>query len=423
MYKLTTLPNKLKVISYNMPEAHGVTTGIFVATGSRFETDRLAGISHFIEHMLFKGTPQRPTPADISRAIEGIGGYTNAATSQDYTFFYNRVPSRHSSTAMEVLSDMLNNSLFNQDAIQRERGVILEELNMYLDTPIRYIYDLIMHTLWPSSSLGRDVIGTRQSIKSLKRPDFISYLHSHYQPSNMVIAAAGKINHNQLVAQAKQYFGHHKPKARPEFKAAPVSQARSQVRIYNKSTDQIHLALALPSLPRGHRSEATLAVLDAILGSGMSSRLFLNIREQQGLCYSINTFTEKFADAGIFGMTAGLNSARIDAAITAIISELKLISTEPVSSSELKKTKEYMRGSFSLQMDNTDNMAIWHGSQALFYPSIKTPQQKIKELLKVSQNDILKLAKQLFNSKRLNLALIGPFQAKDKARFSKLLTF
>ncbi len=422
MYKLTTLKNKLKIITYHMPSAHGVTTGIFVNVGSRYETDKLAGISHFIEHMLFKGTINRPTPADISRSIEGVGGYLNAATSQDYTFYYNRIPYKYAATALEVLADMFNNSLFDSQAIKRESGVILEELNMYLDTPTRYIYDLIMQTVWPHSALGRDVIGTRRSIKSLRRPDFLKYLSQAYQPQNLVVVAAGRIKQQEVVTAVKKYFGKLKNKKPFKLKIDTKEQTAPRVNIYHKKTDQVHLCLAVPALSHNHPSDAVLTLLDTILGTGMSSRLFLNIREKHGLCYSISSFNEKFAETGLFGITAGLSLDKIDLAIKAIVFELERLTKIPVSATELDQAKKYLTGSISLRSDDTDNMAMWYGSQGLFSKKIKTPEQKIKELLAVTENDIMKLAQYLFNKNKLNLAIIGPFKKEDKTRFLKLIS-
>ncbi len=421
MYQITILKNKLKVITCNMPQAHGVTAGIFVKVGSRFEKDKLAGISHFAEHMFFKGTQQRPTPADISRAIEGLGGYTNAATSQDYTFYYNRLPVQHSAEALEILADMINNSLFDEQAIQREKGVILEELNMYLDTPTRYIYDLIMQTVWPQHSLGRDIIGYRRTIKSFQRKDFLQYLAKTYQPQNMVVSVAGKIKHKQVVEQVKTYFGRQKNKKILSYQSVKDEQSQPRIKFLNKQTDQAHLCLAVPALPRNHNQEVVLLVLDAILGTGMSSRLFLNIREKRGLCYSIHSFSEKFAETGLFGITAGLNLKQVTAALEAILDELKSLRLQPVTPAELRRAKEYLRGSLSLHMDETDYMAMWYGTQGMFYQPIKSVDDKIKQLLKVNADDIIKLAQQLFIPQRLNLALIGNFQPSVKAKLRHLI--
>ena len=421
MYKLTTLKNKLRIITHFMPHSHGVTSGIFVGAGSRFEADNLAGISHFAEHMFYKGTEKRSTPADVARAIEGVGGYTNAATSQDYTFFYNCVPARHIHFALDFLADIINHSLFDEAAIQREKAVILEELNMYLDTPTRYIYDLIMKTVWPNNSLGRDIIGRRTSLAAISRASLMPYLENTYQPQNMVLVVAGKVSHAEVARDVKKYFAQNKNGRVLRFKKVTGGQTQARVLIHPKATDQVHLCLAVPALPRGHRQENTLALLDAILGSGMSSRLFLNIREKRGLCYYINSFTEQFADTGIFGITAGLNTGKIKEAIKAILAELKLISQVKVSRAEFNKAQEYLCGNISLQLDSTDNLAVHYGSQALFYQRIKTPEQKIKELLQVKENDIIKLARMLFPKNRLNLAVIGPFKQSANNKFLKLL--
>ncbi|OGG86796.1 hypothetical protein A2V95_01475 [Candidatus Kuenenbacteria bacterium RBG_16_41_7] len=421
MYKLSALKNKLRIITYPMPHSHGVTSGIFVNVGSRFETDKQAGISHFAEHMFYKGTKKRPTPADISRAIEAVGGYTNAATSQDYTFFYNRVPARHVHFALDFLADIINHSLFDQAAIKREKSVILEELNMYLDTPTRYIYDLIMKTVWPDNSLGRDIIGRRASLAAVTRASFMPYLRNTYQPQNMVLAVAGQVSHAEVVQDAKKYFARNKNGRLLKFKKVITGQTKARVLIHSKTTDQAHLCLAVPALPRGHQLENPLALLETILGGGMSSRLFLNIREKRGLCYYINSFSEKFADTGIFGISAGLNTGKIQEAIKAILAELDLISRVKVSQAELNKAKEYLSGNIRLQLDSTENMAIYYGSQALFYQRIKTPEQRIKELLQVKENDIMALARKLFQKNRFNLAVIGPFKQSADKKFLKLL--
>ncbi|PIP75907.1 peptidase M16, partial [Candidatus Kuenenbacteria bacterium CG22_combo_CG10-13_8_21_14_all_39_9] len=233
MYKLTTLKNKLRIITHFMPHSHGVTSGIFVGAGSRFEADNLAGISHFAEHMFYKGTEKRSTPADVARAIEGVGGYTNAATSQDYTFFYNCVPARHIHFALDFLADIINHSLFDEAAIQREKAVILEELNMYLDTPTRYIYDLIMKTVWPNNSLGRDIIGRRTSLAAISRASLMPYLENTYQPQNMVLVVAGKVSHAEVVRDVKKYFAQNKNGRVLRFKKVTGGQTQARVLIHS----------------------------------------------------------------------------------------------------------------------------------------------------------------------------------------------
>ena len=421
MFQMNTLKNRLKVITHYMPDSHGVTAGIFVGTGSRYENSGHAGISHFLEHMFFKGTKKRPTPADISRSIEAIGGHANAATSQDYTFFYNQVPPSHARTALEVLSDMINNSLFERDAITREKLVVLEELNMYLDTPSRYVYDILMNLTWPRTDLGRDVIGAQSSINAIQRQDILDYINANYQPQNTVVSVAGKFSRAAILKDIDKYFGSAENKKLPVFKKVRDTQTRARVHIHTKKTDQVHLALGVPSLPYNHKDEPALTLLDTILGSNMSSRLFLNIRERQGLCYSIHSFVEKFAETGLFGIAAGLNTAKINEAIRSIVGELVKLTKEKVSSSELDNAKEYLKGNLYLQMDSTDYMAIWYGGQGLFGKNIKTPERKIDELSRVKENDINRLAGKLFRKEKFNLAVIGPFGEKDEKRFLKLL--
>ncbi|MFH1890293.1 MAG: pitrilysin family protein [Candidatus Kuenenbacteria bacterium] len=422
MHKITTLKNKLKIITNYMPSSHGVTTGIFVGTGSRYESDKIAGISHILEHMFFKGTKKRPMPEDIARSIEGIGGYANAATSQDYTFYYNRVPKGKAAQGLEVLSDMMRNSIFDDDALEREKNVILEELNMYLDTPSRYIYDLLMHTMWPDDSLGRDVIGTPASIKQIGRNDLLEYIKSNYGPQDKILSIAGNFKSANILALARKYFGGQKPIRQNTFKKTKrFNSEKPRVFIFPKKTDQAHLAIGFPSSFYGHKDEPALALIDVILGTGMSSRLFLKIREEKGLCYSINSFVEKFKDTGLFGVKAGLNIKNIDSAISAILSEVKKITNEKVSGLELRDAKEYLRGNINLSMDNSDSIAAWYGIQGLFYQKIESPQQKIKKLLQVKEDDIIKLARKLFQMRKLSLSVIGPFRKTDEKKFLKLL--
>ncbi len=422
MYKLTVLDNGLKVITSPAAHLHGVTVGVFVGVGSRFESDKLAGISHFAEHMFFKGTRRRPSQTEISRAVESLGGYTNAMTSQEYTCFYNRVPAKKAAPALEILSDMLNNSLFDASAIERERGVILEELNMYLDTPTRYIYDLIMQTVYPGHPLGRDIIGFRQTIKSFQRQDFIDYLAQTYRPRNMAVVFSGQIKHTQALRLAKEHFGQLKNQGRIlSFQRFKQSQRAPRVTLYHKKTDQAHLALAVPALPYNHRYEAVLDVLQTVLGVGMSSRLFLEVREKRGLCYYIHTFDEKFKETGLLGVVAGLNLDKLEQAIRAILTEFERLKKEYVTPQELKRAKEYLRGTLSLQLDNTDSLNMWYGQQALFYRRPLSLEEKIKNLLAVTQHDIMKLARRLFVKSALNLAIIGPLSPKSRNKFLKIL--
>lgn len=421
MYKLTQLKNGIKVITHNMPAAHGVTTSIFWGVGSRYENQKVAGVSHFLEHMFFKGTKDRPRPEDIARSIEGVGGYLNAFTNQGHTVYYNRIPKEHSGRALEVLADMMNNSLFDAAAMERERGVILEELNMYLDTPVRYIYDLMMNLLFSDSTLGRDILGTRESLQQMRRADLLNYIKRYYQPQRMVVSIAGRVDHNRAVKQVEKYFGQWRRVGQPKFKKVVGGQKGPKILIHHKKTDQVHLALAVRALPYNHKQIPVLTLLDTILGGGMSSRLFLNIREKLGLCYYINSNAEQFEDTGLFAVTAGLNTEKIELAIRSIWSELQETVNHQVKATELAEAKEYLRGGVSLESDNTDTMAIWYGTQAMFGREVKTPEQKIRELLGVKESDIMKLAKQLLARERLNLALIGPFEEKQKNNFLKIL--
>jgi len=421
MYKLSVLKNGIKVITHNMPAAHGVTTSIFYGTGSRYEKEKVAGVSHFLEHMFFKGTKKRPRPEDIARSIEGVGGNLNAFTNQAHTVYYNRVPKEHSDRALEVLADMMNNSLFDEQALDRELGVILEELNMYLDTPIRYIYDLMMNLVFEGNTLGRDIIGTRESLKNMRRKDLVEYIKNYYQPQKTVVSIAGRVDHRKTVKMIEKYFGAIPKAAQPQYKKVVGERKGPRILIHNKKTDQVHLSMAVRALPYNHKELPVLILLNTILGTGMSSRLFLNIREKLGLCYYIDSNTEQFSDVGIFTVNAGLNTDKIELAIKMIWEELRNMAEAKVAKTELAEAKEYLSGSTRLEIDNTDMLSLWYGTQGLFAKKIKTPEDKIRELSRVSENDIMKLAGKLFSKERLNLALIGPFGERQKNNFLKIL--
>lgn len=421
MHKVTVLPNKVKVVTYEMPHVHGVSVGFFVGTGSRFEDRNNAGAAHFLEHMFFKGTKNRPNQMEIAKSIEGIGGYLNAYTSQDNTCYYNCVPSNYAEVSFEIIADMLNNSLLDQEAIEREKGVITEELNMYLDTPGQYIYDLIMEAIWGDQPLGRPIIGNKKSIAGFSREILLDFINTQYRRANSSLCVAGRIKHERTVALAKKYFQRWPAEGKQKFSRAATVRNGQSVLIHYKKTDQAHLCLAVPGLPYNHQDEIALVLLDAIMGSGMSSRLFLKIREEKGLCYNIHSFTENFVDGGLFGVAAGLNKEKIELAIEAVKEEMMLFTKEKVNEEEIIKAKEYISGNLRLQSDSSDNMIKWYGNMSLFYPHLETPEQKIKKLWQVKENDIMKIAKKILRKEKMRLVMIGPFEKKEIKKFAKLL--
>ncbi len=418
-YKLTKLKNGLKVITSEMPYAKGVSNNIFVGAGSRYETKEENGISHFLEHMTFKGTKKRPTAGDVSETINSVGGFINAGTSNEYTCFWNKVPQKYFSLGLEFLSDILFNSLFREEDINREKGVIIEEINMYKDLPSNYVIRIGYKLLWGDIPLGRDVLGTKESVVEFQKKDFLNYLKSLYQPQNMVISVVGNIKHQEVVKETEKNFGKLKNNPIRNWDKYKDDQKNFEVVINHKETDQAHLFLGFKAISRYHPDKPVLNVINSILSRGLSGRLLMNIREKRGLAYDIGAYEDNFLDTGCFFAHAGLNSQKLEEAIKAILEEFKRLKEEKISDKELRKAKEYLKGNFLLSMDNCENVASWLGEQALFDKKIKTPEEKIKEIEKVTPEQIQKLAQKLFVKEKLNLALIGPF--KDKKPFEDIL--
>ncbi len=419
MYKLTTLKNGLKIITCEMPNVSGVSNNVFVGAGSRYETKEENGISHFLEHMFFKGTEKRPSVLDIAGTIDSVGGLMNAATSHDYTLFWNKVPKKYFSLGIDVLSDMLSNSLLKEDEIRREKGVVVEEINMTKDDPSRYILHLGYQLMWGDSPLGRDVLGTKESVRGMKRKDFINYLKNFYQPRNMAVSIAGNIKHQEIMKEIEKKFGKLKNGPIKKYEKFKDNQNKPKSLIHHKETDQTYLFLGFKAIARHHPQKPVLDIINMILSGGMSSRLFINIREKRGLAYYIRAYQDNFLDTGCFFVHAGLNSQKIEEAIKAIIEEFKKLKEEKVSATELKKAKEYVKGNLLLEMDDSEEVASWFGTQAVFDKEIKTPREKIKEIEKVTAEQIQELAQKLFIQEKINLAVIGPF--KDKKPFLRLL--
>lgn len=418
-YKITKLKNGLKVITSEMPHALGVSNNVFVGAGSRYETKEENGISHFLEHMTFKGTKKRPTAGDVSGTIDSVGGRLNAGTSDDFTYFWNTVPQKYFSLGLELLADTISNSLLKEEEINREKGVIVEEINRYKDMPSNYVIRLGQGLLWGDTPLGRDTLGTKENIKKFQRKDFLNYLKILYQPQNMVISVVGNIKHQEVVQEAEKNFGKLKSSPIRNWDKYKDKQKQVESLVHYKETDQAHLFLGFKARPRNHPDIPILDAIFSILSGGMSARLFINIRERKGLAYHIRSYEDNFLDTGCFFVHAGLNSQKLEEAIKAILEEFKKLKEEKVGDKELRKAKEYLKGNFLLSMDDCENVAFHFGKSALFDKKIKTLEEEIKEIEKVTPEQIQKLAQKLFVKEKLNLALIGPF--KDKKPFDDIL--
>jgi len=423
-YKLHTMPSGLKVVTVPMPGLESVTVTIWVRTGSRNEDLKVGGISHFLEHMVFKGSPKRPTARDISQAVDAIGGEFNAATSKDWTNFYIKANKENLETAMDVLSDMVLSPLLDSAEIEREKGTIVQEIRMYEDTPMMHIGEVFEGLIFNGNPLGRDTAGTEKSVKSINRDDFVAYRKAHYHPKNMLVTVAGGVTEKTALKLVSKYFDSLKPFKGSLFKgqAFKVTQKKPQVKLQTKKCEQAHLILGFTSEGRGYKNKFAQSLLSIILGAGMSSRLFIEVRERRGLAYSVRTSFDRYQDVGYIGTYAGVDVVKADEAIKVILEQCYGIASGgkyQISDGELKKAKGFLKGNLALALEDTHDVSGFFGEQHLFLDKVLTPEEIYKKVDAVTIKDIIFEAKKLFVPERLNLAIIGPFKSEEK--FIKLL--
>lgn len=420
-YLYYKLENGLQLVVVPRYQTNSVTCIVLVKTGSRYESKKLSGTSHFLEHMFFKGTKSRPTAAKVSSEIDGIGGEFNAYTDRESTGYHIKAESSHLTLLFDLLSDMTNNSLLDTAEIEREKKVIVEELNMWQDDPRRKVSDLFEQILYGNHPLGRDVGGTRQTVTNLTRNQLLEYLGKFYLPQNQVIAVAGNCQAKEVLQLAKKYFNKNAPFKIPNFEPVADFQNKPKVKIAYKKTDQAHLCLGVRAFPLIHPSRFSLAILDTILGSGMSSRLFINVREKRGLAYYVFSANFRYADCGNFFSQAGVDLKRAEVAIKVILSEFAKLAQKKVADTELKKAKEHIKGRLALAHEDSRTLAFSYGLPQLLEGRIWTDEEIIKRIEKVTAEDVIKVAKDIFKTEKLNLSLIGPF--KDEEKFAKILRF
>lgn len=419
MYEMSRLANGLRVISSFVPHARSVSATFFIRVGSRNESESLQGASHFIEHMLFKGTEERPTPKAISEAIEGVGGYFNAEAGKELTVYWDKVADRHWKTTLDVLTDLLRHSRFDEREIEKERRVIAEELGMLADSPGDWVHLLADEAMWGGQPLGRDVAGTRETVLAMPRDQLVAWFQHHYVPSNTVVSVAGPLQHEEVCSEIEQRLGDWSgevPRPWEPASAGPVAR----VRLKTKSTEQAHFCIGLPSLSYFDPERYALELLNIILGEGMSSRLFLEIREKHGLAYDVHSYTNEYADAGSLVIYAGVEPARIDQAMRASLAELSRLA-EPIPEDEFARAKEFWKGRMLLRLEDTRSIASWLGAQEALLDRIYTVDDVIERVDAIQISDLQRLANRLFVPEKLCVAVIGPYRSED--RFAKQLRF
>lgn len=419
MYKKTTLSNGLRIITVPMKSTQTATVLVLVATGSKYETKANNGVSHFLEHMFFKGTKKRPSNLAIAEILDRIGGTFNAFTSQEITGYWAKVKATDLDLALDWVSDLFLNSQFKSQDIEKEKGVILEELNMDLDTPMSYIGDLWINLLYGNQPAGWSVIGTEKVIKSLHRSQFIDYFKNHYSAKNTVVVVAGKINAQATVGKIKKYFSSINIKKTRDKEKVEEKQTSPKSLIHYKKTDQTHLCLGVRGYNLFHPDRYAMGILATILGGYMSSRLWQAVRLKESLGYHVHAEADNDTDVGYLVTQAGIDNKRVKRAIEVILNEYKKIRDNKVGAEELKKAKDNIIGSTSLAMESSDAQASFYAGQEILTGRIELLEQKFKKIKAVTTLDVQRVAQDIFQPAKLNLALIGPF--KNKKLFDQLL--
>lgn len=416
-----TLNNGLRVLTIPM-ETASVAVLVMVGAGSRYEKKEENGISHFLEHMAFKGTKSRPSAREISSAIEGIGGEFNAYTSKDHTVYWIKAAKSHVKFLLEILSDMVLESLLDPEEIEREKGVIIEEINMYEDTPIRKIGTEFEVLLYGDTPLGRDIAGTKEIIRGVNRENFTSYMKRLYKPNNTVVAVAGGIGETKDLVEG--FFGKWEKETVSAFERTSVKQSIPHIKVISKKTEQTHLCLGVPAIKRDDPSRYAVSLLTIILGGGMSSRLFHQVRERRGLAYYVRAETNKYYDVGNFVTQEGVETSKVKEAVKVTAEEYYKIAnkTEKITKEELVRAKEFVKGHFILELEDSQAVAELFGGSDLLEGEIRTPDQILASYQKVTDEEIYVSAQKMFKPEKMNLAVIGPFKKGFESKLRKALS-
>ncbi|MFC1790510.1 M16 family metallopeptidase [Patescibacteria group bacterium] len=417
-HQKTTLRNGLQLVLVPMP-VESVTVLVGVGSGSRDEPAAKAGVSHFLEHMASKGTQKRPTPFAVTSLIDAIGGEQNAGTSKEFTEYYVKVAAKHLETAFDFLSDNLLHPLFPAAEIERERKVIIEEINMYKDLPMRSILDDFELLLYGNNALGRDISGSKQTVDQIKRRDFLAHLKKYYLPSQMVIVVAGKFSKARVKRLIQKYFQFPQRGTVKKRKIIKQDQARARVVLKRKKTDQVHFCFGVPGVAYSSSDRFPVAVLASILGFSRSSRLYREVREKRGLAYYVQAVPEFYSDAGALYARAGVAINKIEEAIKVIQKEYFRITKEPVRAKELQRAKEYLKGRFILDLEDSYSVAGRYAVQAVVEKRLRKPEEVLALIDQVTSKDLLRVAQKLIKPEKFNLALVGPF--RSPRRFRRLL--
>ncbi len=416
-----TLKNGLRVITVPMKDNPTVTVLVLVGTGSDYEENKVNGISHFLEHMCFKGTVKRPNAQAISHELDALGCQYNAFTDHEMTGYYAKSDAENFKKVFDVVSDIYLNSTFPEAEIEKEKGVIVEEINMYEDMPARHVVDLFQEVLYGDQPAGRNIAGTKDRVRAMTRNDFVKYKKEHYVAKGTVIVVCGSVTKGEVDKEVAKHFSNVPTGQKGKKVKTKDAQTKPKAFVKYKDTDQTHFVLGVRSFPLFDKRNYQLLLLGAVLGAGMSSRLFIKLRDEMGVAYYVRAYNDTSIDHGSFQISAGVNNARTEEVIKEILKECTMLVKEKVTDRELTKVKSFLVGNMKLSLEATDDVANFYGMQELMRRDVKTLDEKIKAIMKVTPGDIQKIAQTIFKNKNLNLALIGPY--KESSKLQKILTF
>lgn len=420
-YKKTKLKNGLTIITAPMKGSPSVTVLVMVKTGSKYETKEINGLSHFLEHMCFKGTTRRPTAKDISVELDGLGAQNNAFTGQEYTGYYAKAHPKHFLKILDVVSDMYLNPVFEEKEIEKEKGVIIEEINMYEDLPNRSVHEVFMDILYGDQPAGWSIAGKKEIIKKINRKDFLNYRKKHYVAKATTILVAGDIAEKKAIEEIKKQFTGIPTNKKFGKKKVFEKQSKPEIKIKHKDTDQTHIALGVRAFKSKDNKNYALEVLCTVLGKGMSSRLFQKLRDEMGVGYYVRAGADAYTDHGYLVVSTGVDKGRVGEVVTAVLGEMKKISDKPVPETEIAKAKEFLLGNMYMGLESSDAMAEYYAIQDILDDKILTPQEYAKKIQKVTAKEIQKVAMEIFKNNRLNMAIVG--NVRNKAELQKIFKF
>ncbi len=418
-FKKKILKNGMRVITIPLPESLTATVLVLVEAGSKYETKEVNGVSHFLEHMCFKGTTKRPHTIDIAGELDGIGAQYNAFTGQEYTGYWAKSNFRKMGKILDIVSDIYLNPVFNEQEIEKEKGVIVDEINMYEDMPARDVQDLFDNLLYGDQPAGWKILGSKEVVRGLGREDFVKYRSEHYVASATTVIVAGRFDEKKILSVVEKKFKKVSTSKKHTKKKVKEEQKRPQVLVKYKKTDQSHLVIGFRSYDIFHKQNAALSVVAGILGGGMSSRLFQKIRQEMGVGYYVRGYNDASTDHGVFQASAGVDNKRIKEVVKAILEEFNKLKNELVSEEELTKVKDYLIGNMYLELESSDELASFYGMQEVLKKTERTPQELAKKIREVTSAEIKRVANKIFINEGLNMALVGPF--KDHKVFSGIL--